>query len=376
MRTSSSSEPDSPGLVAAHELTSSGPPGRAGRPGERRQPRRSGLLVLRRAVPRRLPGAAAPGRQGLLRPRLERLAGQRAVRPRRRRGLLGGALGACLRRVRRRGEAVLAARGTASRFLPTVGWAERGDLTAHGHGNSVPRFHVAWGTGTGVVEPFVDHAKQAARDGLLTFYHRHQVDELVVERRRGSRGARHRAGRGPLGPGRRLQPRARRGLRTHRAGRRRHRRRHRRQPRDGPSATGPSASAPRPQRWSPACPPTSTAGCSTSAPAPGYVWSTGTACGTTPRGFRTGTRSGPATASASCPARRRCGSTPSAVGCPSRACPATTPSAPSSTCAPPRTSPATTTPGSSSPRRSSRRSSPCRAPSRTPTSPPRTGPAS
>ncbi|MET9774090.1 FAD-binding dehydrogenase [Streptomyces sp. NPDC006367] len=66
-------------------------------------------------------------------------------------------------------------------FLPTVGWAERGDLTAGGHGNSVPRFHVAWGTGTGVVEPFVRYAKQAARDGLLTFHHRHRVDHLVVE---------------------------------------------------------------------------------------------------------------------------------------------------------------------------------------------------
>ncbi len=66
-------------------------------------------------------------------------------------------------------------------FLPTVGWAERGDLRAHGHGNSVPRFHVSWGTGTGVVEPFVLSAKQASRDGLLTFYYRHQVDHLVVD---------------------------------------------------------------------------------------------------------------------------------------------------------------------------------------------------
>ncbi|WP_055523006.1 FAD-binding dehydrogenase [Streptomyces graminilatus] len=65
-------------------------------------------------------------------------------------------------------------------FLPTVGWAERGDLRAHGHGNSVPRFHVAWGTGTGVVEPFVRSAKEASLAGLLTFYHRHQVDELVL----------------------------------------------------------------------------------------------------------------------------------------------------------------------------------------------------
>ncbi|MGV9253342.1 FAD-binding dehydrogenase [Streptomyces sp. NPDC003697] len=66
-------------------------------------------------------------------------------------------------------------------LLPTVGWAERGDLRADGHGNSVPRFHIAWGTGTGVVEPFADHARQAARDGLLTFHHRHRVDELVIE---------------------------------------------------------------------------------------------------------------------------------------------------------------------------------------------------
>ncbi|MFE7980265.1 FAD-binding dehydrogenase [Streptomyces shenzhenensis] len=66
-------------------------------------------------------------------------------------------------------------------LLPTVGWAERGELRADGHGNSVPRFHIAWGTGTGVVEPFVRHARQASRDGLLTFHHRHRVDELVVE---------------------------------------------------------------------------------------------------------------------------------------------------------------------------------------------------
>ncbi|MFI1534639.1 FAD-binding dehydrogenase [Streptomyces anandii] len=66
-------------------------------------------------------------------------------------------------------------------LLPTVGWAERGDLRADGHGNSVPRFHIAWGTGTGVVEPFARYAEQAARDGLLTFHHRHRVDELIVE---------------------------------------------------------------------------------------------------------------------------------------------------------------------------------------------------
>ncbi|MFJ4600934.1 FAD-binding dehydrogenase [Streptomyces griseoluteus] len=72
-------------------------------------------------------------------------------------------------------------RGHGIELLPTVGWAERGDLRADGHGNSVPRFHVAWGTGTGVVEPFVRYARQAARDGLLTFHHRHRVDELLID---------------------------------------------------------------------------------------------------------------------------------------------------------------------------------------------------
>ena len=65
-------------------------------------------------------------------------------------------------------------------FLPTVGWAERGDLRADGHGNSVPRFHITWGTGTGVVEPFVRYARQAADAGLLTFHHRHRVDDVVM----------------------------------------------------------------------------------------------------------------------------------------------------------------------------------------------------
>jgi predicted oxidoreductase len=65
-------------------------------------------------------------------------------------------------------------------LLPTVGWAERGDLRANGHGNSVPRFHIAWGTGTGVVRPFAESALDASKKGLLHFHHRHRVDEIVV----------------------------------------------------------------------------------------------------------------------------------------------------------------------------------------------------
>jgi len=67
------------------------------------------------------------------------------------------------------------------RFTPIVGWAERGDLTAGGHGNSVPRFHVPWGTGTGISEPFADKARAAAATGAVAFRFRHRVDALVFD---------------------------------------------------------------------------------------------------------------------------------------------------------------------------------------------------
>ncbi|GAA0488333.1 FAD-binding dehydrogenase [Microbacterium aurantiacum] len=67
------------------------------------------------------------------------------------------------------------------RFAPVLGWAERGDGTAGGHGNSVPRFHVAWGTGTGISEPFADRARDAMASGLVRLHSRHRVDGLIVE---------------------------------------------------------------------------------------------------------------------------------------------------------------------------------------------------
>jgi len=65
------------------------------------------------------------------------------------------------------------------RFTPVVGWAERGSLSARGHGNSVPRFHVPWGTGTGISEPFADRARAAAAAGQLVMRFRHRVDGLT-----------------------------------------------------------------------------------------------------------------------------------------------------------------------------------------------------
>ncbi|WP_127783907.1 FAD-binding dehydrogenase [Rhodococcus sp. X156] len=66
------------------------------------------------------------------------------------------------------------------RLMPTVGWAERGSGTATGHGNSVPRFHLTWGTGPEVVRVFLERVLDAERAGLVTFCHRHQVDEVLV----------------------------------------------------------------------------------------------------------------------------------------------------------------------------------------------------
>ncbi|WP_448004916.1 FAD-binding dehydrogenase [Agromyces bauzanensis] len=67
------------------------------------------------------------------------------------------------------------------RFFPVVGWAERGGYGAIGHGNSVPRFHITWGTGPGVLAPFVARVQAGAAAGLVELRYRHRVDELVVE---------------------------------------------------------------------------------------------------------------------------------------------------------------------------------------------------
>ncbi len=66
------------------------------------------------------------------------------------------------------------------RWFPIVGWAERGGYGAFGHGNSVPRFHITWGTGPGVLEPFLRRTRAAEAKNRLIFKFRHRVDELLV----------------------------------------------------------------------------------------------------------------------------------------------------------------------------------------------------
>ena len=69
--------------------------------------------------------------------------------------------------------------GMGMRWFPIVGWAERGGALATGHGNSVPRFHITWGTGPGVVEPFERRVREHAKAGRIEIRFRHRVGRLI-----------------------------------------------------------------------------------------------------------------------------------------------------------------------------------------------------
>ncbi|WP_417215394.1 FAD-binding dehydrogenase [Arthrobacter sp.] len=71
--------------------------------------------------------------------------------------------------------------GLGVRLFPVVGWAERGGHGASGPGNSVPRFHITWGTGPGIVEPFANKALAAVASGALTVRWRHRLDGLLLD---------------------------------------------------------------------------------------------------------------------------------------------------------------------------------------------------
>ncbi|MFE9769073.1 FAD-binding dehydrogenase [Streptomyces sp. NPDC005808] len=68
--------------------------------------------------------------------------------------------------------------GQGVRFFPVVGWAERGGYDANGHGNSVPRFHITWGTGPGLVAPFERRVRAGVARGLVQLKFRHRVTGL------------------------------------------------------------------------------------------------------------------------------------------------------------------------------------------------------
>ncbi|MFC7926215.1 FAD-binding dehydrogenase [Microbacterium laevaniformans] len=72
-------------------------------------------------------------------------------------------------------------RGKGVGFFPVVGWAERGGYNATGPGNSVPRFHITWGTGPGLVAPFQAEVEAAEASGRITVLPRHRVTALLTD---------------------------------------------------------------------------------------------------------------------------------------------------------------------------------------------------
>lgn len=71
-------------------------------------------------------------------------------------------------------------RSMGVRIFPVIGWAERGGYLAEGHGNSVPRFHIVWGTGPGIVEPFEQRVREHMKSKGITYLPRHRVDDLLT----------------------------------------------------------------------------------------------------------------------------------------------------------------------------------------------------
>ena len=155
-------------------------------------------------------------------------------------------------------------------WFPVVGWAERGGYGGFGHGNSVPRFHITWGSGPGVLAPFLRASpRRPEAAGRLRFRFRHRVDGLIVTNgtARGVRGAV-------------LEPSSlERGVKSSRkeigefelrgAGGHPRLRRHRRRLRAGAPALARAARHATSNSWCRACPTTSTAAMLTIAEAAG-----------------------------------------------------------------------------------------------------------
>jgi len=66
-------------------------------------------------------------------------------------------------------------------LIPAVQWAERGGYQGQQHGNSVPRFHITWGTGPGVVTPILKRVMAHVHAGRVVLRFRHRVTGLIVD---------------------------------------------------------------------------------------------------------------------------------------------------------------------------------------------------
>lgn len=63
-------------------------------------------------------------------------------------------------------------------FFPVVNWVERGQYTP---GNSVPRFHLVWGTGHELASVYIRHLNEKISDGKVTVLFDHKVTGLTYQ---------------------------------------------------------------------------------------------------------------------------------------------------------------------------------------------------
>jgi len=68
--------------------------------------------------------------------------------------------------------------GHGIKFLPVVNWAERGLFRP---GNSVPRWHIAWGTGFAIIESLVAALENHPQRDKLEIHYGHRVERLLIE---------------------------------------------------------------------------------------------------------------------------------------------------------------------------------------------------
>jgi uncharacterized protein len=64
-------------------------------------------------------------------------------------------------------------------FLPAVNWVERGLYTP---GNSLPRYHVLWGTGWQLTETVIALLSPFISNGHLKVFHQHKVLETIIDK--------------------------------------------------------------------------------------------------------------------------------------------------------------------------------------------------
>ena len=67
--------------------------------------------------------------------------------------------------------------GVGVKFLPVVNWLERGLFTP---GNTVPRWHIAWGTGHAIIEQVLRALARHPRSASHTIRFRHAVEDVEV----------------------------------------------------------------------------------------------------------------------------------------------------------------------------------------------------